>query len=199
MMIKNIILASSSIWRKQLLQTLIPDFESASPDIDESAAPGETAYTLVERLAYEKAKAVARACSPEQNALVIASDQVATFNGQTLGKPHTVDNAIKQLSQFSGQKVVFLTSLCVYDIVTGACEQAVDQTDVYFRELSHSEIITYIKQDQPLKCAGSFKSEGLGVSLFEKIDTCDPQAIIGLPLIQLAKLLRKLDYDLLRR
>lgn len=198
MMIKNIILASSSIWRKQLLQTLIPDFECVSPDIDESIMPGETAYTLVERLAFEKAKAVAREHSPErQNTLIIASDQVATFNEQILGKPHTTDNAIKQLSQFSGQKVAFLTSLCVYDSTTGACEQAVDQTDVYFRDLSYSEIMTYIEQDQPLKCAGSFKSEGLGVTLFEKIDTCDPQAIIGLPLIKLAKLLRKLDYDLL--
>ncbi|WP_191600151.1 Maf family protein [Marinomonas algicola] len=184
-----LILASSSPYRKQLLERLHLDFICISPDINETAKQNETAYELVNRLAYEKASAVNSQC--KGNGIIIASDQVALLDRVILGKPHTPANAIKQLSQFNGKKVTFLTSLYVLNSTTGQYESATDEYHVYFRNLTQAEIENYIKIESPLNCAGSFKCEGLGATLFTKMEGNDPTGLIGLPLITLSELLRK--------
>lgn len=190
----NLWLASTSVYRKALLEKLTPNFETAKPEVDETALPGETAYQLVERLAIAKAQAVAASVT---DGLVIGSDQVAMFEGDILGKPHTADNAFIQLRRFSGHKVTFLTGLAVVNAKTGAVVHCVDTFHVHFRQLSDVDIQTYIKREQPLNCAGSFKSEGLGITLFEKMEGDDPNSLIGLPLIKLHQLLKQQGRDLL--
>lgn len=185
----NLILASSSPYRKQLLERLRLPFECDSPNIDESPYLDETPEKLVKRLAYEKAITIGRASSP--NYVVIASDQVATLDGLILGKPHTVFNATQQLLQFSGRKVSFLTSLCVLNNASQSYDIEVESYHVHFRALSIEEISHYISMEMPLDCAGSFKCEGLGVCLFEKMEGDDPNSLIGLPLIALSRLLKK--------
>ncbi|WP_306521680.1 nucleoside triphosphate pyrophosphatase [Rheinheimera sp.] len=193
-MSQNLWLASTSIYRKALLEKLTPDFQTAKPEVDETALPGETATALVERLAIAKAKAVA---DKLKEGLVIGSDQVALFDGDILGKPHTADNAFLQLKRFSGHKVTFLTGLAVVDAATGNISHCVEPFYVHFRHLTDDDINTYIKREQPLNCAGSFKSEGLGITLFSKLEGDDPNSLIGLPLIKLHQLLKQQGRDLL--
>jgi MAF protein len=191
---QNLWLASTSVYRKALLEKLTPNFQTAKPEVDETALPGETAAALVERLAIAKAKAVAGKLN---EGLVIGSDQVALFEGDILGKPHTTDNAFLQLKRFSGHKVTFLTGLAVVDAASGQVSHCVEPFYVHFRQLTDDDIHTYIKREQPLNCAGSFKSEGLGITLFSKLEGDDPNSLIGLPLIQLHKLLKQQGRDLL--
>ncbi|WP_333798003.1 Maf family protein [Rheinheimera sp.] len=191
---QNLWLASTSVYRKALLEKLTPNFQTAKPEVDETALPGETAQALVERLAIAKACAIADKLN---NGLVIGSDQVALFNGAILGKPHTAENAYRQLKAFSGHKVTFLTGLAVVNAATAEVSHCVEPFYVHFRELSDDDIHTYIKREQPLNCAGSFKSEGLGITLFSRLEGDDPNSLIGLPLIKLHQLLKQQGRDLL--
>ncbi|MDX1678287.1 Maf family protein [Arsukibacterium sp.] len=187
-------LASTSPYRKQLLAKLTPHFTTIKPDTDETPLPDEDATALVRRLARSKAQAVATTL---QAGLVIGADQVAVFNGRIIGKPHTVENAIAQLQQFSGHSVTFLTGLALINAASGHCQLAVEPYTVSFRSLSDTEIIAYVEREQPLDCAGSFKSEGLGISLFTAMRGDDPNSLIGLPLIRLLHLLRNEGINLL--
>lgn len=177
-----------------LLKKIIPNFITFSPNIDETPLDNEQPTNLVQRLAKEKA---IRTCEEMDlpNSIYIASDQIALFNNQILGKPLTYENAEKQLALFSGSSVTFLTSLYITD--SQKSYETVDKTIVYFKKLSEQEISYYIQREKPLNCAGSFKSEGLGIALFDKIETSDPNALIGLPLIAVVKLLNKLNYKIL--
>jgi MAF protein len=190
----NLWLASTSVYRKALLEKLTPNFQTAKPEVDETALPGETAIQLVERLAISKAQAVANKL---EDGLVIGSDQVAMFGNEILGKPHTAENAFQQLQKFSGQHVTFLTGLAVINAKTNSVVHCVDAFHVHFRQLTTQDIHTYIQREQPLNCAGSFKSEGLGITLFEKLEGDDPNSLIGLPLIKLHQLLKQQGRDLL--
>lgn len=184
----HIILASSSPYRKELLSRILKDFDAISPDIDETPFPDEEPIELVARLAQQKALAIA---VNHPDALVIGSDQVCVLNNQILGKPGTMAKAIEQLKACSGQTVTFYTSLCVTNANETAQNTTVVATKVQFRQLSDTEIINYLEKEQPLDCAGSFKCEGLGIVLFEAIESKDPTALIGLPLIALATKLRE--------
>ncbi|MEE2732720.1 MAG: nucleoside triphosphate pyrophosphatase [Pseudomonadota bacterium] len=185
---RQIILGSSSPFRRELLCKLIADFETCSPDIDETPTPGERPEQLVARLARQKAEAVA-ARYPE--ALIIASDQVSVLHGKINGKPGSMEPAIQQLKASSGNTVTFFTSLCLYDATTGQSQSVVEPFYVHFRELNEDEIRRYLEKETPFNCAGSFKSEGLGITLFKKLEGDDPNALIGLPLIKLAEMLRQ--------
>ncbi len=193
-MSENLWLASTSIYRKALLEKLTPNFNTAKPEVDETPLPDENAIALVERLAIAKAKAVADGLD---TGLVIGSDQVALFAGQILGKPHTFDKAVAQLTSFSGHKVTFLTGLAVIDAATGVVHHCVEPFYVHFRHLSNEDIRCYVEREQPLNCAGSFKSEGLGITLFDKLEGDDPNSLIGLPLVRLHQLLKAHGRDLL--
>ncbi|WP_426356905.1 Maf family protein [Pseudocolwellia sp. HL-MZ19] len=190
---RTIVLGSTSPFRKALLEKLNISFECAKPNIDETAQEGETSIKLVERLAIEKAQAI----TGYSNALIIGSDQVALCEGEILGKPHNFDNAVKQLTKFSGKAVTFYTGLCVLDSKTNKVTSLVEPFTVHFNELSQSEIIHYIKAEEPYNCAGSFKSEGLGICLFKKLEGEDPNSLIGLPLIKLISLFKQHDFDVL--
>jgi MAF protein len=193
--VKTLILASTSPFRKTLLEKLNLLFDCAKPNIDETPLAGETAIELVERLAVEKAKAVA---SEFPNALIIGSDQVALSEGNILGKPHNFENGLKQLMSFSGKAVEFHTGLCVFDSSTGNSLSLVELFTVHFKILSIQEITAYLNAEQPYNCAGSFKSEGLGICLFEKLEGNDPNTLIGLPLIRLVSLLKQQGLDVLQ-
>lgn len=192
--IPSLYLASTSVYRQQLLAKLTPQFTMVKPEVDETPLPNETATELVSRLAVAKAQAVARNLS---EGLVIGSDQVAVFNNHIIGKPHTSANAYQQLSCFSGQSVTFLTGLALINAQTGKIQVITDPFTVHFRQLSAAEITAYIEKEQPLDCAGSFKSEGLGISLFSKLSGDDPNSLIGLPLIRLNQLLLNEGVNLL--
>jgi len=199
-MSKSLWLASTSVYRQALLQKLTTNFQCAKPEVDETALPRETAMELVVRLAAAKANAVAAKLKADAiDALVIGSDQVAVFNGQILGKPHTETRAFEQLHSFSGQSVLFLTGLAVTDTATLQTNTILDSFKVHFRPLTDAEILSYIKREQPLNCAGSFKSEGLGITLFERLEGDDPNSLIGLPLIKLHQMLKNAGMDLLLR
>ena len=185
---KSIILASTSPYRQALLKKLGIPFLTAAPDIDESPVPNESAQALVTRLSHEKAHALA---SHYQQHLIIGSDQVCVIEGKIVGKPHTFENAFKQLKAAAGNKVTFYTGLCLLDTATGKFDVQCELFDVYFRQLTDAEITHYLNKETPFQCAGSFKSEGLGIALFERLDGRDPNALIGLPLILLLKMLRK--------
>ena len=190
---KKIILGSSSSYRKGLLQRLNLPFECHSPNIDETPFSKESAKDLVKRLTLTKAKAVHQeriSSGLNDDVLIITSDQVAVLNSVILGKPHTQTNAIKQLTTFSGQKVSFLTGLCLFDQESQTYQYELNEFHVYFRHLTQQEISRYVAIEQPLDCAGSFKCEGLGVCLFERMEGDDPTSLIGLPLILLSKFLR---------
>ena len=182
----QILLASSSPYRRQLLQKLGLYFEWESPDIDESHKPDESPTSMVRRLAESKARHLA---NNYPNRLIIGADQVATINSQIIGKPHTHTAALSQLSSFSQQEVVFLTGLCLLNPATNRIQTSVETYKVKFRELTHSQIENYLQREQPYDCAGSFKSEGLGISLFERLEGDDPNTLIGLPLIALTRML----------
>ncbi|MGO1068355.1 Maf family protein [Lysobacter sp. CA199] len=187
-----LLLASTSVYRRELLTRLGLAFDIARPDTDETPQPGEAPAALASRLAVAKAAAVA-ALHPQ--AWVIGSDQVAEFDGRPIGKPGGREGALAQLAAMSGREVRFLTGLCIarhgHPPLT-----ALDTTVVRFRPLSPAEIARYVDAEQPYDCAGSFKSEGLGIALFEAIESRDPTALIGLPLIATARLLREAGYAL---
>lgn len=187
-------LASTSVYRKALLEKLTSNFHTAKPEVDETPLSGETPEQLVLRLAEAKARAIAANLT---DGLVIGSDQVAVFAGNILGKPHTVDNAFAQLNSFSGNAVTFLTGLAVVDAKSQQAKVCIEPFVVHFRHLTNEEISTYIAREQPLNCAGSFKSEGLGITLFEKLEGDDPNSLIGLPLIKLHLMLKEFGADLL--
>lgn len=193
---KRLILGSSSAYRKRLLQKLRIPFEVYSPDIDESVRQGEQAETLVERLAIEKARTVAESYA---DALIIGSDQVCVIDGEILGKPGNRQNACHQLTRASGRRVTFLTGLCLLNSGTGKYQSAVVPYSVWFRDLSQKQIEAYVDLDLPFNCAGSFKSEGLGIALFSKMEGEDPSALIGLPLICLVTMLISEGVDLLSK
>ena len=182
----NIFLASSSRYRKELLARLGFPFKTMAPEVDETPRPGELPQDLVLRLAKAKAASAARHSGP---AIVIASDQVAAAGERTLGKPGTPEDAIANLMLMAGTTVTFLTSLVVVN-TRGATHQHVDRTRVRLRKLSIDEVRRYVELEQPLDCAGAIKSEGRGILLLDKIETEDPTALIGLPLIRLGAMLR---------
>ena len=182
----NIILASSSPFRRQILDKLQLDYQCISPDIDESPIENELPEDLVKRLAISKAKKIA---SEHPDSLVIGSDQVAVCNGEILGKPHTHENAVTQLKKLSGKTTRFLTGLALVNANTGHIQAEAVPFDVVFRELSDNMIENYLKAETPYNCAGSFKSEALGIVLFEKLIGDDPNTLIGLPLIRLVRML----------
>jgi len=183
-----LILASSSPYRRQLLNRLGVPYHSHSPEIDESPYPDENPSELARRLAHSKALALT-ADYPQH--LVIGSDQVASIDGHILGKPGNSENAAEQLRRSSGKEVVFFTATALLNSQTGNCQIRTDVTRVLFRKLSKEEIHRYLALEQPFDCAGSFKAEGLGITLFDKILSEDPTALIGLPLIGLCAMLRQ--------
>lgn len=191
---KPIILASSSKYRKELLSRILNDFECISPDIDETPFPNEEPMALVKRLAKEKALEVA---NDYPEAIVIGSDQICVLEGDILGKPGSKENAIKQLTACSGKTVFFYTSLCVTKGTDEPKEISVVTTKVIFKELTQRQIQNYIERENPIDCAGSFKCEGLGIVLFEAIESNDPTALIGLPLIQVNQRLEKLGFNII--
>ena len=170
------------------------DFETASPEVDESAIEGETAQALVLRLAEAKARAVA---GNFPNALVIGSDQVALNGDQILGKPGRHDAAVKQLQAASGKTLTFLTGLCLLNTQTGSIHSHIEPYSVSFRHLREKQIENYLRREEPYNCAGSFKSEGLGIALFERFQGDDPNSLIGLPLIQLISMLEAESFEIL--
>ena len=183
---KTIVLASTSPFRKQLLEKLQLSFLTAKPNVDETPLSNETAQQLVERLAIEKALAI----SPKfENALVIGSDQVCVNDGVILGKPGNFENAFQQLKAASGKSITFYTGLALVNSHTGEHQSLVEPFVVKFRVLTDEMITNYLNIEQPYQCAGSFKSEGYGISLFEKFEGKDPNSLIGLPLISLITLL----------
>ncbi len=184
---QNLILASSSPYRKELLQRLQLPFRCISPEIDESVQAGETPVELVKRLAITKANKIA---ATDDGALIIASDQVLIIEKTILGKPGNFDNAKRQLNLIQGKTVTFFTSVCLLNSASSNIQMDVAQVDVSFRALSVIEIERYLLAEQPYDCAGSFKSEGQGITLLTKIETDDPTALIGLPLIRLSDMLR---------
>ena len=184
----QIILGSTSPYRKELLRRLGLAFESAAPDIDETRLTDEMPQALVARLAEEKAKTVA---DSHANALIIGSDQVAVLNNEVLGKPGNHEKAVAQLEKASGETVTFYTGLCLYNTATKNLQLDVVPFNVVFRKLTRDQIEQYLKVEQPYNCAGSFKSEGLGVVLFERLEGEDPSALIGLPLIRLCRMLEQ--------
>jgi len=182
----RIVLASTSPFRRELLNKLRVSFAVDSPNIDESPQPGESPESLVMRLAEAKAKAVG---ARHADALIIGSDQVAVCRDEVLGKPGSKERAVFQLSNASGQAVVFYTGLCLYNTSTGDVQLHCEPFTVQFRSLTQEQISRYLDAEEPYNCAGSFKSEGLGISLFEALRGNDPNSLIGLPLIQLIKML----------
>ena len=187
-----LILASASPYRRQLLERLCLDFTVRPADIDESRHSRETAQAYVGRLARGKAQAIADNMPPDQkNSVIIGSDQIAVHKENILGKPGDANNACEQLSQFSGSMVRFLTAVCILDTSLDAYREHTDETRVYFRELTHAEIASYVDREQPFDCAGGFKAESLGIVLFNRIESDDPTGLLGLPLIWVAQALRK--------
>jgi len=182
----RLVLASTSPFRKQLLEKLHLDFITDSPDIDESRLEGESPEQLVARLAEQKAMAVA---ARHADSLIIGSDQVAVNDGQILGKPGSHDKAVAQLQAASGKRITFLTGLCLYNSTTGDSQVEVVPFGVVFRELGKTQIENYLKAERPYNCAGSFKSEAMGIALFERLEGEDPNTLIGLPLIRLVRML----------
>ncbi|MEI8028183.1 MAG: Maf family nucleotide pyrophosphatase [Comamonadaceae bacterium] len=184
---RKLILGSTSPYRRQLLERLRIAFEVAAPEVDETPMPSETPKQTACRLAMAKARAVAMrfpAC------VVIGSDQVAELEGQALGKPGNHDRAVSQLRQMRGKTVIFQTAVAVVCQESGFAQMDLAQVKVKFRELTDAEIETYLQVEQPYDCAGSAKSEGLGIALLESIDNDDPSALVGLPLIRTCRMIQ---------
>jgi MAF protein len=188
-----LILASSSPYRRELLTRLQLPFQAFSPDLDERPLAGESASALVQRLSYEKAKAIAQ---DHPDAVIIGSDQVLLWQDQLIGKPSTHAKAHQQLSLLSGQRVNFLTGLCVLQRSSARMRVDVVATEVQYRDLNAAQIERYLQLDQPYDCAGSFKSEAAGIMLCQMIRSKDPTALIGLPLIRLVEWLIEYGYPL---
>ena len=189
----DLVLASASRYRRELLERLRIPFEVDAADIDESRLPTETPLQLVSRLAREKAAHVAHR---HHAACVIGADQIAVCRDEVLGKPGNAARNIAQLQRASGQTLRFLTAACLVRSKGELCEEHVDETNVRFRELSEAEISRYVDLERPYDCAGGFKCEGLGITLLERIDSRDPTALIGLPLIWLSGALRRAGVSL---
>jgi len=182
----KIVLASSSPYRKVLLEKILSNFETASPNIDESRHQDESFIVLAQRLACEKAQTLR---NEYPNALIIGSDQVACLGSDQLGKPLNADNTFKQLKRCQGQTVDFHTGICLFNSATQQFQSAVESYQTKFRRLSDGQIKSYISKEPAFDCAGGFKMEGLGIALFEKISGDDPNILVGLPLIRLISML----------
>lgn len=183
-----LVLASTSVYRSELLKRLQLPFETAAPNVDETPLPGELARATSLRLAQEKARAVATAFP---DALIIGSDQVALLEGKQIGKPLTHDNAVNQLRAMRGKTTIFHTALALLNSKTGRIQAEVTENHVTLRNLTDAEIEGYLLKEQPYHCAGSAKSEGLGIALMSRMTGDDPNALIGLPLILLTEMLRR--------
>lgn len=190
---RKLILASSSKSRQLLLKRLQVPFEILSPDIDETPLTEETPTELVKRLALSKAEKIAKT---NPDALVIGSDQVGICDSKIIGKPLTIENARLQLQQMSGKRIQFFIGLCLLDSSTQSHQLIVENYDVLFRPLSNELIDAYLKKEQPLDCAGSCEAEGLGITLIEEFSGKDFTALIGLPLIQLTRMLERAGFDI---
>jgi septum formation protein len=184
----SIILASTSPYRKELLARLQFPFLTAAPDVDESPLTNESAQQTSIRLSIAKAHAVG---ASHPNSLIIGSDQVALLGDTQLGKPHTHDNAVRQLQSMRGRTIIFYTALTLLNTINGEIQTAVAENHVTFRDLTDEEIERYLLKEQPYNCAGSAKSEGLGIALISSMEGADPNALIGLPLILLIGMLKK--------
>jgi septum formation protein len=194
MALPRLVLASTSRYRRSLLERLGVAFEVADPGVDETRRPGEAPESLARRLAEAKALAVAKRFPA---ALVIGCDQVAHCDGEIFGKPGTHANAVRQLRALSGRAALFHTAVCVHDAKAGSTEVRVVPCRVSFRVLDDATIERYLRKEQPYDCAGSAKSEGLGIALIARIEGDDPNALVGLPLIALVDLLRERGLDVL--
>ncbi len=192
--IPQLILGSTSRYRRELLERLCIPFQVAAPDVDESPLPQEAPGRLAERLALSKARAVA---NKYPQAVVIGSDQVADLDGESLGKPGTHEKAVAQLRLMRGQTVIFQTAVAVVCLASGFEEISLAAVRVKFRDLTDDEIENYLQLEKPYDCAGSAKSEGLGIALLASIDSDDPTALIGLPLIRTCQMLRAAGIELL--
>jgi len=190
----RLVLASSSTYRRMLLRRLGLPFSCSAPDIDERSRPGEAPRTTVTRLAKSKARRVAEQAS---DALVIGSDQLAMLDDRIMGKPGGRQAAIAQLRAASGRWVEFLTGICLLNAATGSCQVEAVEFRVQFRPLSDSQIENYVDRERPFDCAGGFKSEGLGISLFVRMQGDDPTSLVGLPLISLQTMLENEGIDVL--
>jgi septum formation protein len=188
--VKTLILASSSPYRRDLLSRLGLTFEAIAPDVDESPQPRESPAEVASRLARAKATAIERS-----DAVIIGSDQVASLDGRLLGKPGNRVTALEQLESCQGREVVFATAACVLNANDRRTREHVDRTRVRFRRRSRAELERYLDRESAIDCAGGFKAEGLGIALFEAIETSDPTALIGLPLIWLADALKQEGLD----
>ena len=193
---RQLVLGSTSPYRRELLERLRVPFDVASPEVDETPHDGETPVALARRLALAKAIAVAKKFP---DAVVIGSDQVADFHGQPLGKPGDHDKATAQLRLMRGHTVVFQTAVAVVCLATGFEQTDLAAVRVKFRDLDDAEIDNYLRAEQPYDCAGSAKSEGLGITLLESIDSDDPTALVGLPLIRTSRMIRAAGVTLLGR
>lgn len=182
----RLVLASTSLFRREILQKLGLPFDAVAPDTDETMMDKESPEALVSRLAENKARAVA---GDWPHALIIGSDQVACVDGEILGKPGNRENAVKQLSQAAGKTVTFYTGLCLFNSSSQRAQVCCDPFKVHFRPLNEAQIGRYLDHEQPFNCAGSFKSEGMGITLFSKLEGDDPNTLIGLPLIRLVEML----------
>ena len=190
----KLVLGSTSPFRKALLERLHINFECDSPDIDETPLENEPVEEMVVRLAIAKAQAI----SPRHpDALIIGSDQSAVLNGEKLSKPGNFENAFKQLTRASGQKITFQTGLCLLNTSTGNIQSSCIPYTVIFKELTPTMIENYLHKEEPYNCAGSFKSEALGIALFELFEGGDPNALIGLPLIELVNFLSNEGFSIL--
>jgi MAF protein len=192
----KVILASSSKFRKQLLDKLNISFKCISPDIDEKRLNNEAVKDYVKRLSIEKASKIA--CS-NQKSIIIGSDEVADLKGRIIGKPITKKNAKKQLKMISGNKVVFRTGLCVLNSETGKYYASVNNYNIYFKDLNDSIINKYLESDDVLKCAASIRIEGLAINLVRKMNGADPSSIMGLPLIKLIDYLARFNIDIMTK
>ena len=191
---RQLILASTSRYRRELLERLALPFFVAAPGVDEAALPGETPAQTAVRLAEAKARAVA---ARYPDALVIGSDQIADCSGEAIGKPGSRPRAVEQLRLLSGKTVIFHTAIALADAASGRCSTALVDVASTLRTLSTEEIDAYLDREEPYDCAGSVRSEGLGIALFDRIRSDDPTALIGLPLIALARMLRDEGVDVL--
>jgi septum formation protein len=191
---RKLVLGSTSAYRRELLQRLRLPFTVAAPDVDETPLPHEAPLALARRLALAKAQAVAR---QYPDCVVIGSDQVADLDGEPLGKPGTHERAVAQLQKMRGKTVIFQTAVAVVCQASGFVEEEVAPVRVVFRDLSDAEIENYLRAETPYDCAGSAKSEGLGIALLESIDNDDPSALVGLPLIRTSRMLRAAGIPLL--
>jgi septum formation protein len=191
---RTIILGSSSPYRRQLLERLKIPFTVDPPNIDETPLYNENPKDMVIRLTLEKAKSVA---IRNKDALIISSDQCAVLNNKSIGKPKNYENAFSQLQMLSGEKIEYITGLCLYDSKNGNYQEDVKKCIVQYKKLSKETIKQYLEKEQPYNCAGSLKSEGLGIALLNSIESLDTTSLMGLPLIRLIEMLKKFNVEVL--